>query len=99
MTDWENDIEKYKRGEMTPAEEHALEKKALSDPFLADALEGASLISEEEFSSDLKELDKKIKGKQRRGEWFWPLRIAASVALLTVIYISFNSIFDSVEPG
>ncbi|MCU0369106.1 MAG: TonB family protein, partial [Cyclobacteriaceae bacterium] len=32
-------------------------------------------------------------------EWFWPLRIAASVALLTVIYISFNSIFDSVEPG
>jgi TonB family protein len=98
MAEWGNDIKKYKRGEMTPAEEHALEKKALSDPFLADALEGASLISEEEFSSDLKELDKKIKGKHRgRGAWFWPLRIAASVVLLTVIYVSFNSIFDSVE--
>jgi TonB family protein len=99
MAEWGNDIKKYKRGEMTPAEEHALEKKALSDPFLADALEGASLISEEEFSSDLKDLDQKIKGKHRsgRGKWFWPLRIAASVAILSIIYVSFNSIFDTVE--
>ena len=33
---------------------HALEKKALSDPFLADALEGASQITAEDLEADLK---------------------------------------------
>jgi hypothetical protein len=34
------DIEKYHRGQLSPRERHALEKAALDDPFLADALEG-----------------------------------------------------------
>ncbi len=34
------DIERYHRGLMSPAERHALEKAALDDPFLADALDG-----------------------------------------------------------
>ncbi|MEM7162032.1 MAG: hypothetical protein AAF487_06260 [Bacteroidota bacterium] len=33
-------IEKYARGELSGAEKNALEKEALNDPFLADALEG-----------------------------------------------------------
>ena len=33
-------IEKYRTGKLTPAERHAMEKAALEDPFLADALEG-----------------------------------------------------------
>src|ERR1051325_7502291 len=36
------DIERYHRGEMSPAERHLLEKAALDDPMLADALEGYS---------------------------------------------------------
>lgn len=34
------DIRKYHEGQLTPGEMHALEKAALEDPFLADALEG-----------------------------------------------------------
>jgi TonB family protein len=60
MADWKDDIEKYRRGELTSAEMHALEKKALQDPFLADALEGAESISAENFSADLNELQQSI---------------------------------------
>ncbi len=34
------DIEKYWKGELSSAEQHAIEKAALDDPFLADAIEG-----------------------------------------------------------
>src|SRR6476659_1675010 len=34
------DIERYYNGQMPAAEMHALEKAALEDPFLADAMEG-----------------------------------------------------------
>jgi outer membrane biosynthesis protein TonB len=34
------DVHRYLRGELTAREMHALEKEALDDPFLADALEG-----------------------------------------------------------
>ena len=44
MTDWRDDIEKYKKGELTAGEMHALEKRSLHDSFLADALEGADYI-------------------------------------------------------
>ena len=36
------DFERYYSGQMSDAEMHALEKSALEDPFLADALEGYS---------------------------------------------------------
>lgn len=40
-----SDIERYHSGKMTLAEMHALEKAALDDPFLADALEGYAFTS------------------------------------------------------
>ncbi len=40
-----DDIRKYHEGKLTPAEMHALEKAALEDPFLADALEGYAVDS------------------------------------------------------
>jgi hypothetical protein len=56
------DIEKYHRGLLSPAEMNELEKAALDDPFLADALEGygATMVN---VSSDLSELEKKIRRK------------------------------------
>jgi len=36
-------IEKYLQGKLSPDEMHAIEKAALDDPFLADAIEGLSL--------------------------------------------------------
>ncbi len=35
-----SDIEKYQQGLLSPADMHAMEKAALDDPFLADAMEG-----------------------------------------------------------
>lgn len=82
MSDHQHDIEKYLKGELTPAERHALEKKALSDPFLADALEGAEKIDATIFSKDVDELNKNIAGQKSKVFWMWPMRIAAGVAIL-----------------
>jgi TonB family protein len=76
-------IEKYLKGELTSAEMHALEKEALSDPFLAEALEGSEQVSAVDFSKDVAELNEKIM-KRKSASWTWPVRIAASLLLLVV---------------
>jgi len=125
MTKWEDDIRRYHSGEMSPQEQHALEKKALSDPFLAEALEGAGLVSPLEFSDDLKDLTSKIdKRTQERDDlqvaasaakyaseedsmnpsesknkthsrWIWSLRIAASIALIALVYFAITPLFEN----
>lgn len=76
----QHDIEKYLRGELSHAERHALEKEALRDPFLADALSGAEQISPEAFGQDLAMLEHRIQLKAEKKKR--PiLRIAAGVAL------------------
>ena len=60
MTDLNDDIARYLSGRMPPAEMHALEKKALDDPFLADALAGAESISVDEFSADVSDLQDQV---------------------------------------
>lgn len=63
------DIEKYHKGLLTPAEMHALEKAALEDPFLADALEGytSNDVNLEADITDLQErLAKRIAEKEDR---------------------------------
>lgn len=89
MADLKNDIEKYLRGELSPAERHALEKRALSDPFLADALEGGESISAEHFSADLETLRTSLQDRIENRKsvkvvplWVWPARIAAGLLLL-----------------
>lgn len=87
MDKYKNDIENYLAGKLTPAEMHALEKRALDDPFLADALEGAALIDATDFSKDIAELNQRIT-KQKSSSWLWPMRIAAAVALVAVSMIA-----------
>lgn len=82
MSDFKIYIEKYRNGELTSAEMHALEKRALSDPFLADALEGAESISSQDFSTDLSAIDKSLLSKRNKATWFTPLRIAAGVIVI-----------------
>ncbi len=65
MNKWEDDIRRYLNGEMSPEEQHALEKKALHDPFLYEALEGAGSISEKEFSNDLNDLTTKLEKRTK----------------------------------
>lgn len=61
-------IEKYLSGKLSPAEMHALEKAALDDPFLADAIEGMTqgLQSRSSLSTDVNELRERL--KQRIGD-------------------------------
>lgn len=84
MTDYSRDIEKYIKGELTPAERYALERKALHDPFLADALEGAEQIKAAEFSKDVAALHEKIAGKKVISVWMWPARIAAGLLIVAL---------------
>lgn len=90
MADLQNDIERYLKGELTPAEMHALERKALSDPFLAEALEGAGTIPTDELEADLHALQASLKERIQSPRekvipmWAWPMRIAAGLALLAV---------------
>ncbi|HEY9007591.1 MAG TPA: TonB family protein [Ohtaekwangia sp.] len=97
MADLQHDIEKYLRGELSPAEMHALERRALSDPFLADALEGAAQLSPDDLSNDIKLLQASLKDRIAKEHvkvvpmWVWPARVAAGLVLLAVSgFIIFN---------
>lgn len=95
MSNRKYDIERYLRGEMTAAEMHALEKDALHDPFLADALEGIDNTGPERFLFELEGLHKSVyqRTKARRGKIIsitrWAYGIAAGLILLAVssVYI------------
>lgn len=86
MSDVKGDIEKYLRGEMSPAEMHALEKKALYNPFLADALEGGSSLHPDDLKRDIEGLNKQLLNRsiRTRKKAPWLFRAAAVVLLLAV---------------
>lgn len=57
------DIERYHLGQMSPVERHTLEKAALDDPFLADALEGYVYTSTPE--QDLEKITARLEERKR----------------------------------
>ncbi len=54
-----SDIEKYQQGLLSPADMHAMEKAALEDPFLADAMEGYAEAGAT-LQADLDDLKKRL---------------------------------------
>jgi TonB family protein len=91
MHDYTNDIKRYLSGGMTAAESHALEKRALSDPFLADALEGALSMNADDYATDVTNLQKQISGSVNASSlktpinvWQWSLRVAAAITILVL---------------
>jgi hypothetical protein len=56
------DIEKYHKGQLSGKERHDLEKAALDDPFLADALEGYA-VSGVNAGADIAELKQRLSEK------------------------------------
>src|SRR6476620_397032 len=106
MADLTNDIEKYHRGDLTPSEMHALEKKALNDPFLADALEGRMGLDPSDFSDDMatlrSQLATRIQSKDDKVIPLWTMigRIAAGLLLLVVSgYIIFSLLDKQNKPA
>ena len=83
------DIERYHKGLMNAKEMHALEKAAMDDPFVADALDGYQL-SGVNTESDLTELTNRL--RERTGEVkrivpgkrspYYFLRIAAMIVVV-----------------
>ena len=81
------DIERYHKGEMSPAEMHLLEKAALEDPMLADALEGYSFTTT--ATADLQLLQNKLQqrteGGKKRSLFFLSSQWLKIAALFIVI--------------
>ena len=85
-------LERYRRGELSPAEAHALEKAALEDTLLADALDGfrlASLDTTADLSMLRSRLNDRIETNQAvvrqlpKTRFFSPfMRVAAMLLLL-----------------
>jgi len=99
MADLKDDIEKYLNGQLGPEERHALEKKALSDPFLFDALGGAESIGANEFLEAVRGLDRRTSGRREISFPVVGWQIAAGVALLVgASYVLYTS-FGSNDPG
>jgi hypothetical protein len=80
-----SDFVHYQRDEMTGKERNSFEKKLQKDSFAEDAAEGFSLLSPEEISSDLNDLQNRIKSRTVKRQRYIVYRIAASVAVLMVI--------------
>ena len=64
-------LQRYHAGLMTDAEMHALEKAALEDPFLAEALEGYG--THESAEADIEKLRSRITGRQQHKHRSFPL--------------------------
>ena len=61
------DIEKYQKGELSQTERHAMEKAALDDPFLADALEGYA-SAETDIGKDMVDLRNRMSARLGHGK-------------------------------
>jgi hypothetical protein len=61
------DIQNYLQGKLSPQEMNAIEKAALDDPFLADAIEGIQ-NSETNFSNDAIDLKKRLEEKVQKNK-------------------------------
>jgi hypothetical protein len=83
------DIRRYLEGKLSPAQMHALEKAALSDPFLADALKGMEVHGDSiKFNADVEELRSRLTGRAKNkkgalasvGSLWW--KIAAVLVII-----------------
>lgn len=101
------DIKKYLAGALSPAEMHAMEKAALDDPFLADAMEGMQSLQNSgntSFDQDIAALRQRLKnqtaGKGRAVIFFSNTRwwqVAAVVLVIVAIGVTFPYLFKQAE--
>lgn len=96
------DIEKYWKGQLSAAEQHAMEKSALEDPFLADAMEGyeeKALAPQPVIIPDNDELKKRLAERIAKKEevavikfpWWKVAAVLIVFAGAGWIYISVNN--------
>ena len=91
-----SDIEKYLSGELSASDMHALERAALDDPFLADALEGMAahrqLPGQPSFTDDMTDLQQRLQDrvavKKKSAVLLLFMRYAAVLILLAGIGVT-----------
>ena len=89
---------RYISGQMSPAEMHALEKAALEDPFLADALEGLQQEKSSKTKKDLESLDQRLLNRTDpkvvplppRIKWWRVAIVASIIGLMGLSYYLFT---------
>lgn len=103
------DIEKYHQGRMTPPEMNALEKAALDDPFLADALEGYG-NTRVNITTDLADLEERLNQRTKKEEsrvvalpsqkpkFYW-WKLAAMIILIAGVGIVIYQLAFNNKPG
>jgi hypothetical protein len=94
------DIRLYLEGKMSPDQMHALETAALSDPFLADAIEGMEMHGNKgKFNADVDELRARLKvtSKKRKGalasinNLWWKIAAVLFIVITGVAVIFFTA--------
>lgn len=75
----------YLGGKLTEKERNSMERDMQRDPFLEDAMEGLSGLSEEEIRQDIDFLNRQINQKTARKSKFMLYRIAAALVLLVTV--------------
>lgn len=88
------DIQQYVQGKLSAAEMHAMEKAALDDPFLADAIEGYQLAFDEQqenlVTGQLQQLQQQFNARTNRTARvvaFKPFRYWQAAAAAAVVFI------------
>ncbi len=89
-----NTLIDYLRNLLPGKERNAFERNLEKDPFEAEALEGFQSISPDELASDLKELDQKLKHRLKRSNRMMVYKIAAGIAVILSLSVSYFMIFD-----
>ncbi len=84
QTYWNELIDKYRDGTISDKERYQLEKQALDDPFLFDALEGYSLFDNVDEESEKIKTPTKIFTLPR-------IAVAASIVFLVAVMFNLNS--------
>jgi TonB family protein len=93
------DIQRYISGKMSAGEMHAIEKAALEDPFLADAIEGIREM-QPNLNTDLMELKNKMseKTEQRSVKVSWLAILAAAAIIISLSFGGWLFFRDSDTP-
>ena len=103
------DIQRYLSGNMSASEMHAMEKAALDDPFLADAIEGMDQVmqshGEAPVNQNLEELRTAIAEKIQpgsgkvRGMVWWRIAAAAVVVIAAGVFLWNSYLSPDGEPA
>ncbi len=102
----QDDIRRYVEGKMSAAEMHGIEKAALDDPFLADAIDGYSTAIQHSGSSEVmisrqglqEEFNERIKKSERKQAPVinikWWQAVAAAAIIITAGVLGYQSYKD-----